>query len=673
MKPLHDTTIHNLTSQLEQEDNFVFLESSRLSKENHQSFLFRKPSAYLCCHPGDSVSDFLNQVDQIRCQGQYLAGWLAYEFGYLLEPCLRRFFFKQGCPLGRLDRPVAMFGVYDAPLIFDHETDLFSNGTGWPFQVQDLQEKAKGRKLPSSACTAYSCTDLITTINRQEYIQALQTIQEYIQAGDTYQVNFTLHYDFSFQGSVAALYRALRRNQSVAYTAWIRQNGQDILSFSPELFFTADEQRVRVRPMKGTMSRGRTNAEDRAHQHQLRTDSKNQSENVMIVDLLRNDLGRLLYVDEQEKQERTQGRVETQSLFDVEVYESLLQMTSTVDGTVDGIKGAARETDNPLSFQRLVQALFPCGSVTGAPKIRTMEIIHKLEKQPRGVYCGAIGYTGPEQSCFNVPIRTLELSKGQGRMGIGSGIIADSDAETEWEECLLKGNFLTKSKAEFQLIETMLWQPEQGYFLLDYHLERLQDSAYYFHFYCDLKEIYQSLDRISAEFSKSIRKNMQYKQQRVRLLLHRDGQHEISSVPLPDLSENVSLQKPAKVLFSLKQVESHDPYLFHKTTQRQLYNDEFNQAKKQGYFDILFTNTGGEVTEGAISNIFIRSQKSEPLFTPPVHCGLLAGTYRRMLLEQGRAVEQVLRWEDLLAAEEVYLANSVRGLVPVRLCQSYGE
>ena len=677
MKPLNDTTIHNLTSQLEKEDDFVFLESSRLSKENHQSLLFRKPLAHLCCHPGDSVSDFLHQVDQIRCQGQYLAGWLAYEFGYLLEPCLRRFL---------CNRPLAMLGVYDAPLIFNHETGLFSstqgNETGWP-----LQEEEKSRELSSSS---YSCTNLTTTITRQEYIQALQTIQEYIRAGDTYQVNFTLHYDFSFQGSVAALYRALRRNQSVAYTAWIRQDGQDILSFSPELFFTADEQRVRVRPMKGTMSRGRTNAEDRAHQHQLRTDPKNQSENVMIVDLLRNDLGRLLYADEQKKQ-KTQGRVETQSLFDVEIYESLVQMTSTVDGIVDRVvKGAARGADNPLSFQRLIQALFPCGSVTGAPKIRTMEIIHELEKQPRGVYCGAIGYTGPEQSCFNVPIRTLELNKGQGRMGIGSGIIADSDAEAEWEECLLKGNFLTKNRPEFQLIETMLWQPEQGYFLLEYHLERLQDSACYFHFYCDPKEIYQSLDRISAEFSERIRKDAQYKQthkqpneqQRVRLLLHRDGHHEISSVPLPSLpspdpSENASLQKPAnalfKVLFSLEQVESHDPYLFHKTTQRQLYNQEFKRATDQGYFDILFTNTAGEVTEGAISNIFIRSQKSEPLFTPPVHCGLLAGTYRRMLLEQGRAVEQVLRREDLLAAEEVYLANSVRELVPVRLCQSYGE
>ncbi|MCI5183653.1 MAG: aminodeoxychorismate synthase, component I [Candidatus Electrothrix sp. AW1] len=669
MKPLHDTTIHNLTSQLEQEDNFVFLESSRLSKENHQSFLFRKPSAHLCCHPGDSVSDFLHQVDQIRYQGQYLAGWLAYEFGYLLEPCLRHFLcnrlYNKLC-----NRPLAMLGVYDAPLIFDHANGLFRNGTGWP-----MQEEKKSRERSS-----YSCTDVTTTITRQEYIQALQAIQEYIRAGDTYQVNFTLHYDFSFQGSVAALYRALRRNQSVAYTAWIRQNGQDILSFSPELFFTADEQRVRVRPMKGTMSRGRTNAEDRVHQQQLRNDPKNQSENVMIVDLLRNDLGRLLYADEQEneqeneqkRQGKTQGRVEPHSLFDVEIYESLLQMTSTVDGIVDRVvKGATRDADHPLSFQRLIQALFPCGSVTGAPKIRTMEIIHELEKQPRGVYCGAIGYTGPDQSCFNVPIRTLELHKGQGRMGIGSGIIADSDAEAEWEECLLKGTFLTKSKAEFQLIETMLWQPEQGYFLLEYHLERLQDAAHYFHFYCDFNEISQALDRVSAEFSEGIRKKTcAYRQQRVRLLLHRDGHHEISSVPLPDPSENVSQQKPAKVLFSLKQVERHDPYLFHKTTQRQLYNDAFHQAKKQGYVDILFTNTAGEVTEGAISNIFIRSQKNEPLVTPPVHCGLLAGTYRRMLLEQGRAVERVLRREDLFAAEEVYLANSVRGLVPVQLCKN---
>ncbi|WLE98269.1 MAG: chorismate-binding protein [Candidatus Electrothrix communis] len=658
MKPLNDTTILRLTSRLEQEDDFVFLESSRLSEENHRSFLFRKPSAHLCCRPGDSVPDFLDQVDQARAQGQHLAGWLTYEFGYLLEPCLCRFLPES--PIA--DKPLAILGVYEAPLIFDHKTGLFNNGTGWP--LGDLGEKKNA---------SYSCTDLETTITRQEYIRAIQAIQDYIQAGDTYQVNFTLHFDFRFQGSVAALYRALRRNQSVAYSAWIRHQGQDILSFSPELFFAADTKKVRVRPMKGTMSRGRTNAEDETRQHELRTDPKNKSENVMIVDLLRNDLGRLLYVDDQEKQKKMQGQVQPRSLFDVEIYESLLQMTSTIDGVLEQ-QGQGTAGTGPLSFRRLIEALFPCGSVTGAPKIRTMEIIRELEQQPRGVYCGAIGYTGPEQSCFNVPIRTLELGKGQGRMGIGSGIVTDSVAEAEWEECLLKSHFLTKSKADFQLIETLLWHPENGYFLLEYHLERLQDSARYFHFCHDPEEIRGCLDKRAAELSVDVKNKEGAGQWRVRLLLHRDGRLEISSVPLPEpeLSDTVS-EKPAEVIFSQEQLDASDPHRLHKTTRRELYNREFQRAVEQGCYDILFTNTAGEITEGAITNIFLRRKKNKPLLTPPTGCGLLAGTYRRMLLEQGKAIEQVLRMEDLLKAEELYVANSVRGLVPVRLRQGQVE
>lgn len=646
MKPLNDTTIRRLSSWLEQDDDFVFLESSRLSEENHHSFLFRNPSAYLCCRPGDSVNEFLEQADQARARGQYLAGWLAYEFGYLLEPRLRRFLPK----LPYAEKPLAMLGVYEAPLIFDHKSGRFSHGRAWPLgSFGDEKEEA------------YSCSDLTTSITRRDYIRAVQAIQDYIRAGDTYQVNFTLHLDFQFQGSLAALYRILRRNQSVAYSAWIRHQGQDVLSFSPELFFKADAQRVQVRPMKGTMSRGRTNAEDALRQEALRTDPKNKSENIMIVDLLRNDLGRLLYNN---KQEESRGRVQPQSLFDVEVYESLLQMTSTIDGVLEQ-SGRERTATGPLSFRRLIKALFPCGSVTGAPKIRTMEIIHELEQEPRGVYCGAVGYAGPEQSCFNVPIRTVELKKGKGRMGIGSGIVTDSIAEDEWEECLLKGNFLTRNETDFQLIETMLWQPEQGYFLLDYHLERLRDSARYFHFSCDTEELHALLEQTAAELTRDAQKNEGGQQWRVRLLLHRDSRLEISSTRLPAASR----QEPVELILSREQIDARDPHRLHKTTRREIYSREYQRAAEQGYHDVLFSNTAGEITEGAISNIFIRLKKNDLLLTPPVSCGLLAGTYRRMLLEQGKAREQILRMEDLRKAEELYAANSLRGLVPVRLRQ----
>ncbi len=636
MNPLSENTILRLTSWLEQEDNFVFLESSRVTEENHQSFLFTQPCDYLSCLPGDDATEFLNQADRLRTQGRYLAGWLAYEFGYQLEPRLRPFLAPDSSDT---EKPSAILGIYNEPLIFNHKTGLFSNGDAWPI--------GEGEQ------TSFNCMQLETTISRQQYLRAIQTIQEYILAGDTYQVNFTLHFNFSFQGSVAALYRALRRNQSVSHSAWIRHNGHDILSFSPELFFKADPAKVRVKPMKGTMTRGRTTAEDEERQQKLRSDPKNRSENVMIVDLLRNDLGRLL-------NKAGGGAVIPRSLFDVEIYESLLQMTSTIDGVLEPCQN---QRDNPLSFRHLIETLFPCGSVTGAPKIRTMEIIHELERQPRGVYCGAIGYTSQETSCFNVPIRTLELHNGLGKMGIGSGIVADSTPEGEWEECLLKGNFLTKNEPDFQLIETLLRQRDGDFFLLKYHLERLKNSARYFHFSYDHEDVCSYLEEeVRKMTTESTNKDIQDRW-RVRLLLHRDGRIETTSVPLPE-ERRTALPE---VIFSEQRVDASNPYLFHKTIRRDLYNEEYTSATGQGYYDVLFINTDGEVTEGAISNIFILKDSASALLTPPISCGLLAGTYRRMLLEQGRAVERVLTVEDVLTAEEVYVANSVRGLVRVQV------
>ncbi len=623
MKPLSDAAIASLTARLEQEDDFVFLESARVSKENHCSLLFTRPCGRLLCMAGDDAAAFLARADSLRSRGYFVAGWFSYEFGYLLEPRLRHLQVTQGRD-GK--KPLAVLTVYNEPLIFNHKTSRFSGDREWPSAVAEAGQ---------SFCR---CMRLQPTISREQYLEALQKIQEYICAGDTYQVNFTLHLDFQYQGTAASLYQTLRRNQSVSYGAWIRYNGRDILSFSPELFFAADPAGVRVRPMKGTMARGRTTAEDAQRKEQLCSDPKNRSENVMIVDLLRNDLGRLLHAG-------GGGRVVPRSLFDVETYESLLQMTSTIDGIPEG--------DAPLSLVRLMSALFPCGSVTGAPKIRTMEIIHELETQARGVYCGAIGYAGPEQSCFNVPIRTLELSEGHGRMGIGSGIVADSGPDSEWQECLLKGNFLTASEPGFQLIETLLWQPDKGFYLLEFHLERLADSGRYFHFQCDLEAVRSRLLAAVAESTN---------RQRVRLLLHRDGRIEIAAVSLADEPPALA---PRKAIFSSTQVDPHNPHLFHKTTRRHLFDQERSRAVERNCFEVLFTNTLGQVTEGAISNIFIR--RKGQLLTPPVSCGLLAGTFRRMLLEQGRAIEQVLTVEDVLATDEVYVANSVRGLVRIRL------
>ncbi len=622
MKPFSNADIIRLSSWLARQDDFVFLESSRVTDENHHSLLFLKPNRWLQCGAADDAADFLRQADQLQEQGSFLAGWIAYEFAYLLEPRLRPCLIDSG-------RPLAVLGVYQEPLIFDHQTGRWSDGA-WP---DDGQE---------SIVEDFTCADLRTSISKEDYLQAIADIQEHIRAGDTYQVNFTLHFDFTLHGSIAALYCALRRNQSVCYSAWIRQQGRDILSFSPELFFRADAAKVRVRPMKGTMRRGRTNAEDKAQQERLHADAKNRSENVMIVDLLRNDLACLLH-------KTGGGKVAPRRLFAVERYESLLQMTSTIDGL---------PACGKPSLQQLIQALFPCGSVTGAPKIKTMEIIHALERQQRGVYCGAIGWTSQAASCFNVPIRTLELDNGRGRMGIGSGIVADSQPEEEWAECLLKGNFLTSNEPDFQLIETMLQQPDSGFFLLEYHLERLADSACYFHYSCDLQEIRSRLAGVVAQAQAQANERL-----RVRLLLHRDGELSLAATPIP--TEPPSAELP-KVIFSQQQVDPSNPHLFHKTTRRQLYEQERRAALAQGCHEVLFTNTDGQVTEGAISNLFIKNRGEDLLCTPPVACGLLAGTYRRMLLEQGKAVERILTVEDVRQAAAIYLANSVRGLIQVQ-------
>ena len=621
MKPFDDLTITRLTSWLEQEDDFVFLESSRVTENNHKSFLFLDPRKILSCSSTDNASVFLENAESLRQQGAFLAGWLSYELGYLLEPRLHHLIKQENTPF----TPLAMLGVYDAPLIFNHRTATCENGRKWP-------------EIDAQSCKS-SCRGVQPSLSQAGYLKAVQAIKQYIQAGDCYQVNFTLHLDFKFQGSVAHLYRSLRKNQSVGYSAWIRQNGRDILSFSPELFFEATPAEIRVCPMKGTMARGKTTDEDRQLQQLLAADEKNRSENIMIVDLLRNDLARLLH-------KTGGGKVVPQSLFDVETYESLLQMTSTITAIPAG--------NRPFSLTELIPALFPCGSVTGAPKIRTMEIINELEQRKRGVYCGAIGYAGPEKICFNVPIRTVELAGERGRMGIGSGIVADSDPESEWQECLLKGNFLTRPAPEFQLIETLLWEPEKGFFLLNYHQQRLADSASYFHFSYDQKNVLEALENAVAGCKQ---------QQRVRLLLFRDGRSEVTAT----FFENAECYDAPKVMFWPESVESDNPLLYHKTTRRDLYNKAYAVALDKGCIDTVFTNQKGEITEGAITNIFIGQQGK--LFTPPLTCGLLAGTFRRMLLEQGRAEEKIILLQDVLEAEDVYVANSVRGLIKVQVRQ----
>ena len=628
-KKLSDKAVSDLLAELAGHDRYVYLDTSLPDHDNRESLLFTRPIKQLYYRIGDKRGDFFNCLEHYLDQGYYLAGWFGYEFLHDRLPV---------SSAGQ-ERITASLGVYRQPRVFHHDggqTDLLPAA------------------VPSSLTLGYRLKNLSANMERRHYCQAVSRILEYIAAGDTYQVNYTFKFSFDFEGSISDFYGDLRRSQPVPYGACIKEGEDYILSFSPELFFRADRRRIQAKPMKGTMKRGRNAAEDENHQQLLHNDEKNRSENVMIVDLLRNDLSRLV-------KDTGGGFVNVTSLFDVECYRSVFQMTSSIV--------AQRVDDRRLTPEEILQALFPCGSVTGAPKIRTMEIIAELEKQPRGVYTGAIGYFSPAgKAVFNVPIRTVAVNGGRGEMGIGSGIVADSSPEDEWQECLLKAKFLTSPLPEFELLETMLHDGLKGYLYLEDHLLRLRRSASYFNFPFEKEQLHQRLDSLAASFARG-------GCHRVRLTLSGSGRMELSAAPcnpagylyLPDRL-NDDLSQPVSIGFAEKSTDSTGPWLFHKTTMRTWYDRAYQIAQAAGLFDVIFCNERGEITEGCITNIFIL--KDSIYFTPPERCGLLCGVMRKQLLAgaPGKPViEKVLSREDVLGADMIFLCNSVRGVVPARI------
>ncbi len=635
MLRMQDPKLIALLNFLGRQEEFVFLDTSRPDPENAESLLFLKPVERLVCRTGGNLEIYLSDLQKRLANGFYLAGWVGYEFGAMLE--------------GRIgakntnhpeNQVLADLGVFLKPLRFDH----FTGENNFPFESE-----SKGME------DTYAISNLRPNMAKEEFIKVLNLVREYIVAGDTYQVNYTMKLLFDFAGSSEMLYSVLRKNQSVAYSAYIRNGEERILSFSPELFFRKKGDEITARPMKGTASKGRNGVEEQRNSSELHCDSKNRSENVMIVDLLRNDLARLMHG-------HGESQVFVDSLFDVESYESLLQMTSTIKA-----KGTSASMSK-LKLTELFRALFPCGSITGAPKIRTMEIIDELEKEHRGVYTGAIGYFGPDGSAvFNVPIRTIRLQGNTGEMGIGAGITHDSIAEEEWHESLLKGRFLTHCQPDFQLFETILWRPDSGYFLLEEHLQRLASAALFFKFSCDLQSVRNRLHQEEVAFDPSC--------YRLRLVLTKDGRVSLTSVPcdapalieLPPDPLQDDVADCARVDFSSCKVDDNSPWPYHKTTMRELYDAEYKRAQKVGLFDFLFCNNIGDVTEGCITNIIIYSEGKYK--TPPLASGLLAGVMRGYLLADSAVpvVEEVLTEQDVRSAEALWLCNSVRGLVRVRL------
>ena len=491
--------------------------------------------------------------------------------------------------------------------------------------------------------------DLQPSVDRAEFTRAIHAIHEAIRAGETYQVNYTYRIDGAAFGSPIALYRKLRARQPVDYGALIALPAGSatthVLSLSPELFVRHEAGLLTARPMKGTAARVAAPESDSESARLLAIDTKNRAENLMIVDLLRNDLGRLAQT----------GSVRVPALFAIEPYATVFQMTSTVQAQ------ARAEVGMP----ELLRAVFPCGSITGAPKHHTMALIKGLESTPRGLYCGAIGWVDAPAGdarlgdfCLSVAIRTLTLGEAAGgrralRLGVGAGIVIDSRAGDEFEECRLKARFLTGLDPGFELFETMLWNPAHGVRHLDHHLARLEHSARVLGFALDRAALLATLDDFGHDASATTR---------LRLALAHGGRIGLTHAPLVPLPPG-----PVRLLLGDDTLPEADPLAAHKTTRRRHYDAGVRAAERVGAFDTLFFSRAGRLVEGGRSNVFVRVDGR--WWTPPVADGALPGVMRGVLLADRAwgAQERCLTRADLARAESLVVCNALRGALPAEL------
>lgn len=559
-----------------------------------RSFRFDGLERILTAATSEEVLPLLAEIERAVAAGRHAAGFLSYEAAAGLDPALSTH------PGG--DVPLAWFGIFTERVAVEPGAD-------------PRPAACRLAMLPSAWDAA-------------AYATAFQAVKEYIAAGDSYQVNLTWGERFRFAGEPFALYRRLCAAQPAAFCAWLDGGDFAVASASPELFFARHGDKVVMRPMKGTASRGADAPDDRRRREQLAASPKERAENLMIVDLVRNDLGRVAVT----------GSVAVPALFVVESYPTLHQMTSTVTARLRADTGLAD----------IVRALFPCGSVTGAPKRRSMAIIRELEEGPRGLYCGAIGFVSPgDEAVFSVAIRTavLDLARGTGELGIGSGVTADADAAAEYRECLAKAAFLTGQAEPLQLVETLLWESARGYLLLERHLRRLAASAAELGFRCAIDEARRQL--LAATPAETGR-------HKVRLLLAADGAITITTAPL---APRTYAATPGRVALAGGCIDSGEPLLKHKTTWRPWYDGVLE--RHPGCVDVLFCNERDEVTEGTLHNLVV--ERNGRLVTPPLGSGLLAGTLRAELLESGVLSEEIVSREELPAARRLWLINSVRG------------
>lgn len=574
------------------------------------SYLFSSPFNVLSAFSKDEFYEILELLSKEKNRAAF--GYIPYEAGYLLEDKLK----------GLID---------ENPKIPFLRFYQFNHKNVRKFLPEDLSyESLRGNVFGEN----FSLSDFSLNTSKEQFVENIRRIKDYISEGETYQVNYTVKGTFTFQGDIISFFCLLLFNQSAKYISIINDRENFIVSFSPELFFTKNKRNLISKPMKGTEARGFDLKSDKMRLEKLSKSKKDQAENLMIVDLLRNDMGKISKF----------RSVKVERLFEIEKYESLFQMTSTI---------SSRLKSN-TSFSDIIKSLFPCGSITGAPKLRTMQIISELENDKRGIYTGAIGILDRDKMMFNVPIRTLVISKesGKGEVGIGSGIVWDSSPESEYNETLLKGNFLLKPDAPFCIFTTMLAE-NNDVFLLDRHIERLRRTADYFLFKFDKKSLYTWITGLLQTLEPSLK----YK---LKVSVDKWGNifHELSAY---QAAENESID----VIVSKERISSRNKFQYFKTTNRRLYDIELKKASEKKIGEVLFLNENENLTEGAVSNVFIK--KGDLWLTPPVSSGILDGVYRSHLLSDKKNYrESELTMDDLLSASEVILTNALRGARKVR-------
>lgn len=557
-----------------------------------QPVAFKNPITIIYTYELSEVVPCLQKVEQYIQAGYYAGGFLTYEAAPAFDPAF------QVHTNGSF--PLIWFGIFS-------EAEAPHKRRVSPFAVQKWQ----------------------MDIKEQEYKQQIEHIKQQIEEGHTYQVNYTIPLKSYFTGDSFAYYEQLAASQAANYAAYLQTGNYSILSASPELFFHLKKGVVTTKPMKGTAKRGSTIEEDKANADWLYYSEKNRAENVMIVDLLRNDLSRIA----------KRGTVRVPELFTIERYPTVFQMTSTVTAEVE------------TNLTSIFEALFPCGSITGAPKVSTMNIIRNIEKTPRNIYCGAIGYITPEhEAIFNVPIRTVSIdnTSNEATYGVGGGITWDSTTEEEYEEMLAKTLVLEKKKNSFDLLESI--RLENGcYPLLAYHLNRMEKSATHFSYPFDPLFIKQKLEQIAQQSNTGVHK--------LRLLLSKTGQINLDLQPIS------MLKKQLHVRLATRAINKTNPFFYHKTTNREIY--EAFLTERPDADDVLLWNDELQITEFTIGNVVVEIDKK--YYTPPVECGLLPGTFRQYVLETKEVQEKIITITDLQQISNIWLINSVRGWVPVTI------